>query len=1600
MFTRRRLLIILLGALICLVSSKNQSVKKLEPYMPAPYTVSEASVTEDITATLESLDEGYRLSYENRYFEYNTLGEAIGSAPEFSRVNFLGVSGSESISITKSLTLTGELSLSGSLYVTSPELNLCDLSLSFCDGALYIKGGAVTMTGGEITSDTHSVVLDYSVMDSFTMYSGEIYSSATGILLNKGRASILGGEIHAREYAIKSMSTLILGAPTTLSGDIYDLYITEPIIAEEAGCEASGLSVLADMDIGRGRSTPIVLNAQNTKHDGLKIYTPSADEYTPCFTSECYGVNEKNFISVHLPYTLSLYDEDRLIARYEYLKGEPTAPPIDPVRAGYSFLGWCLDAMGNCPYTFSQPLTSDVNVFAQFALLPPTYEIQPIFLTYDGLLHFVRVEGLAHPLSAEGSFSFEWYKNGESLNLPSDGVPVREVADSGEYKCKITFLYKGDFVSVVTPAVSVVIEKMKVALPGNIKVEYNGAYQSPPPPVSELYTQETLSFINAGVYTVGVSLTDKDNCIFEGASSCNASFVFEIIRAKNLFISPQEVGPAFLGLPPTVTSRAAFGTAYTEYLVRGEWTRNYPNALGEYMLRSVVAPSQNFEGVISPPVAFEIKEDICIGLSIDTPPSQTEYLAFETLSLDGAEIYAVYTSGIRKALHNNELTVKYKSGDSLRVFDSSVTLIFGEVSLPLSVSVRPREYDISGVRLEKAELIYSQGQQRPSVICEVVGIDGIPLTYTVRGGGGEVGEYRAYIDFATESFNYTAPPTLELGFRILPLEITPVFENTRFTYDKSPKSPSAYIVTPKGQRIELTVIGGATLAGEYRAQALAPSQNYILKDAFCDFVIERARLDLSSAVWSDSVFYYNGTRHSVTLEGLPEGVSVIGYAGHSASEAGEYTATATLYFDERNYISEGFLTHKYTVKPILYDTSGLMLLDTVLTYDGYEKYPEIRGVLPVGLDGSVPTVVFEGAPTDATEGASVKITLVSSSKNYLSQEPIYRTVTVLPKQIEVIWTVAEQVYDGTVRTPYAHSPECELKVTGGGINAGEYIVTATPRGKNYKVINPTLIFKILKMKNSFTDVPSILGGYEGDALHPTAVAKYGEVRFSYYTDITLLTEAPLPLSYGSYYMVASVSEGENYEGIVSAPIPFSVKQVVPISITARLKNTSLFAYELLTDADLEVFFTNNNGSTSEVPYTSVAVTYQNGNSLRARDSLVNITAGGLTCTIPVRVALATYDTSNVRWSVTNAVYNGKCIESHLTGLPDGVSVCRYISNSGTDAGKYPLLATLNYDKENYNPPHINEAYLTVERRLVSLPDDLVFTYDGEAKKLDLPECEYYVGGSLVASSVGRYLLSVNLYDTKNYKTDKEGVTLIIHPRNITLEVTDKRGSYKCVSGNIIKDDELGIAVTEKDGFVYISVQNPNYFATVIPFDKSKDGDNIWILLLIILIAMILSALLYILYIRRDLLVLGLRSIRERLKGKSRYITYQNQGVPTATALLATDAKYADRAITNYLARSLVRKGKERIYTEGKGRATVCLADISEVFSSSDRIDINSLKEKGLVPMDCSYVRIEGGGVIDKALHIIADSFSPVAVKMIALTSGTATRSHTRVKRKK
>ena len=486
-------------------------------------------------------------------------------------------------------------------------------------------------------------------------------------------------------------------------------------------------------------------------------------------------------------------------------------------------------------------------------------------------------------------------------------------------------------------------------------------------------------------------------------------------------------------------------------------------------------------------------------------------------------------------------------------------------------------------------------------------------------------------------------------------------------------------------------------------------------------------------------------------------------------------------------------------------------------------------------------------------------------------------VATISKGVVDIPTIPPLVYNG--ETQYPSIPNSELYTVSavGQVNSGEYSATLTLLdADNYKwqgseEESVVVSYKITKAHNVWISEPSCPGIYETLSPTPSARALFGECEYKIYSDIKLTREASLPLSAGEYYCVIYVSEGDNYSGLYSQPIRFTVLRVVPISLECILVNTELFAFETLNEGDVVLTLRLSDGGTLALSLGDVSVSYGEYNGLRAGDGCVLLSYGEIKCTVPVTVNKADFDLSKVAWGGLSHTYDGEVKTPYLLNLPSGLTVKEYIG-SGAEVGEYTVSAVFDYDTENYDPPIFPSATLTI------LPPTVI--PDGD-------------------------------------------------------EGTDVR---------------------------------PYVLASVF--------------------ILTLGLLLFVLLRRREPFLAYISAGRAE---RCRHYVSEADKADNVGSVLSVNAERADELISDSLARTLIRKNPTPIKARGTARAIINLDTISEAYESGSTVDVNSLKEKGLVPPNACYLKVLGRGVIDKPLRIYANSFSLNAVKMIALTGGEANK---------
>ena len=1494
--------------------------------------VSGGSADTQVSYIIETVNGIYTAKGNDSEFRDNSLAGLINKIESDSIViEFSSIYSEENIVIEKSVTLSGTLNLKNAFLVFCGEFVTLD---DFCflgeNASIQIRGGTTVANSGAISvSESSAVILDFHSGARFLANGIDILakSQRAAIFCELGSVEILGGNI-SNKYgaAVENHGTLALSENAALSGVRYEVVTDKPVsLVGCRGALSSELRVKYNSFFEKGSYTVIFRNVSEHALPYISLFDASGEKISLDYF-ECSKYNdEKNVLSVYLPYTLRLYSGGEIYSSVSFIKNEIIAAQEGVKKEGYSFVGWYRDTALSEPYSFGRTEEDDFNLYAAHKLEPPMFSISSLEFLYDGKKRTLGFDYIYHTLMDNGQFSFVWYKNGSAIQNSASGIQICNVSDSGVYFCKLTFSYRGDFVTVTSPEVNVTVHKMTVFKPDDTSKIYTGEPISADVGESQYFKYDKTSFFDVGEYFIELTLRDKENYKWSDSEDDKTTVKLEILRAENVFLEGPTVEDIYESELPRVKYSLKFGEGYAEFSEDGViWTITAPKLAGEYYLRVCADESKNYTAVISDSVKFTVLEDICVGIKIDKLPEKTVYRAFDVIDLFGAELSATYGSGRSESIPLDKIKAEYKNGICFTVTDTSLILVFEGNSVPISVTVLPTEYDLSELVFEDKEVVYDGSRHTLSVISNVVGRDGIALGYKIVGGGVDVGIYEVTLVFSSTSINYELPKSITKTLYITPLEVTAEYSNTEFVYDGTPKLPCVSILGALGAPVSFTVSGMGTDVGNYIATVTLDDVNHILVNPEVEFLISKADFNLSGVRWSADRFTYNGESHSVLLSGLPNGLTVVGYANSSFIDAGCYIAEATVIYDDKNYNSPGRFTHEWKIERADYDLLGFTFVNSEYVFDGEYHYPLFYGTLPTGFDGISLSYSFSEGVLHATEeGVSVTVIFETQSKNYNTPSSMTVYVTVKPMPIEIEWENLSFVYDGTTHVPNARSSLCEINITGGGVNAGIYTATAYSESSDYEIVNCEISFEIAKATNSWTTAFTVDSVFFGDPQSAFAEALSGDVEYLYYKDRELNEAVSLPLCVGEYYAVATVAETENYLSLVSEPLVFSVFEIIPIGLTVEICEP-LFAMHSLLDFSVSAYLLNNNGSKTYISPEKLTVEYQNGDSLRFGDSFVTVAYGEFSSTSEITVSKKQI--------------------------------------------KIPILAPVTYSGVSLFP----EALISP-----------LFTTDFSGAK-----------------NAGEYNVSLTLFDSENYEfcDGISTVTFKILKAPITLRVKKNGTDYEIVDGKLFEGDTLHEEYYEKDGKILLRISNPNYELTVIPREEKSASLYILIFFLFGIAVVFASVGLYIRFFRFEKRAVSDVDIKPLRKEKKEIKLYENlaesHSEPPLETLLAVDEAHANNLISDFVAKSLIADEYESVQTSGVRKYILNLDTISENFSAGESVDINDFKKKGLLPEDARSVKILARGVIDKPIHIRANAFSLAAVKMIALTGGSAKRVRT------
>lgn len=115
-------------------------------------------------------------------------------------------------------------------------------------------------------------------------------------------------------------------------------------------------------------------------------------------------------------------------------------------------------------------------------------------------------------------------------------------------------------------------------------------------------------------------------------------------------------------------------------------------------------------------------------------------------------------------------------------------------------------------------------------------------------------------------------------------------------------------------------------------------------DIVLNWGITKGTYNMSAAQWNyTSPFIWDGTEKTVSVTGLPTGVTVSSYTGNQASQPGNYTAKAVLGYDTDNYNAVEMPDLSWSIVADFPGLNIVNLWDNVLAVSNSEKLEKIEG---------------------------------------------------------------------------------------------------------------------------------------------------------------------------------------------------------------------------------------------------------------------------------------------------------------------------------------------------------------------------------------------------------------------------------------------------------------------------------------------------------------------------------------------------------------------------------------------------------------------------------------------------------------------------------
>ena len=359
------------------------------------------------------------------------------------------------------------------------------------------------------------------------------------------------------------------------------------------------------------------------------------------------------------------------------------------------------------------------------------------------------------------------------------------------------------------------------------------------------------------------------------------------------------------------------------------------------------------------------------------------------------------------------------------------------------------------------------------------------------------------------------------------------------------------------------------------------------------------------------------------------GYNFLGWATNKDATSAEYSSGGSITISSNTTLYavwkkiSTFETNEFT-QPLA--ITGWTYGEKANTPTAMAKYGTIKYTYSNTTDGTyteeVPTnagtyyvkaTVEETADYSGLESNAVKFTILPKTINTAITQLTAPVKNEVPQtEIEtdeytatVVWSpgVTDKfVYNTVYTATITITPKTNYTVKGIAENgytvSGAETVTNEADSTTVKVVYPATENK---NSNEFTQPLTITGWTYGDAPNaPTAVAKYGKIKYTYSNTADGTYTEKVPTNAGTYYVKATVEETEGYSGLESNAFEFVIEKK-----TLTNDNITDIADQTYTGGEIKPAIEVKDGDKTLVLDTDYTVTYDN-NTNASDEAKVNV----------------------------------------------------------------------------------------------------------------------------------------------------------------------------------------------------------------------------------------------------------------------------------------------------------------------------------------------------------------------------------------------------------